>query len=274
MAKVTFVSRADDLGSSESANKAIAMVAKAGFIKNISVMAPGPFVEQAAQMLAGQKDVCFGMHTTLNAEWDKVKWAPVLPLGEDSGIVDENGYFLPDPSLFVKTKPPVKTIMREVDAQLERLHSLGFDIKYIDSHMFPEMFVEGLDEAMEEFARKKGLIDHMYFYVLPPGFEALQQDFSGTAKFLRSLPAGQYFIVAHPSLDTEEMRQTGNAQYSGEDIAKGRAAETRVFSKKSLRHMMKLMGCGSVRYDEAKPLPKRLNMEDVKVMMGNKEGDD
>jgi hypothetical protein len=268
---VTFVSRADDLGSSESANRAIEMVAEAGFIKNVSVMAPGPFAEQAAQMLAKRKDVCFGMHTTLNAEWDKVKWAPVLPPGEDSGLVDANGNFLPNPSFFAKTKPPVEIIMREVDAQLERLHSLGFDIRYIDSHMFPEMFVEGLDEAMEDFARKKGLIDHMYFYVLPPGFEALQQNSSGIIKFLRSLPAGQYFIAAHPSLDTEEMRQTGNAQYSGEDIAKGRAAETQIFSKKSLRHLMKILGCDSARYDKAKPLPKRLGIEDAKAMLDNEK---
>jgi hypothetical protein len=36
-------------------------------------MACGPAIEEAAELLAHRKDVCFGMHTTLNAEWDKVK---------------------------------------------------------------------------------------------------------------------------------------------------------------------------------------------------------
>ena len=77
------------------------------------------------------------MHTTLNAEWDRVKWGPVLPPEKCKGLVDELGYFLSHPSMFVQTKPPVEQIMSEVDAQLERLHKLGFPVCYIDSHMFP-----------------------------------------------------------------------------------------------------------------------------------------
>lgn len=233
-------------------------------------MAPGPDLEHAAELLAGRKNICFGMHTTLNAEWDKVKWKPILPLGKESGLVDENGFFLADPKMFEQTKPHVETIIKELDAQLERLNKLGFDIKYIDSHMFPEMFVEGLDASIEEFAKKKGLADHMYYYVLPPGFAELQKDPSSAVSFFRKLPGGQYFIVAHPSLDTEEMRQTGNSQYSGVDIAKGRAAETKIFSTKALRFMLMLAGCGSVRYDEARPLPKRLSVEDVKNLLSVK----
>ncbi|MDR1028237.1 MAG: ChbG/HpnK family deacetylase [Clostridiales Family XIII bacterium] len=160
MARITFVARCDDLGSGADANQAIDAVTRAGFIKNVSVMAPGRFVEGAAELLAGRKEICFGMHATLNAEWDRVKWAPVLPLDETSGLVDENGYFLADPALFERTKPAPETILREVDAQLEKLRAAGFDIRYIDSHMFPEMFVEGMDEAMAEFAKRKGLIDH------------------------------------------------------------------------------------------------------------------
>lgn len=266
MAKKFFVSRADDLGSSNSANLAIARVVKAGFIKNVSVMAPGPRVEEAARLFAGRKDVCFGMHTTLNAEWDRVKWGPVLPLGEESGLVDPKGNFLADPALFSETKPPVEIIMREVNAQLERLHALGFDIRYIDSHMFPELFVEGLDEAMAEFARKKGLLDHMYYYNIPPGFGALAQNPTGLPAFLRALPAGQYFFVTHPSLNTGEMRQTGNASYSGAEVAKSRARETDVFSKKALRRAMGLLGVEGVRYDEARPLAKRLGMDDARAL--------
>ncbi|MCP1110435.1 ChbG/HpnK family deacetylase [Ohessyouella blattaphilus] len=265
MARIDMVARSDDLGSSISANQAIDRVTRAGFIKNVSVMAPGPHVEAAAKLLAGRQDLCFGMHTTLNAEWDKVKWGPVIPLDETSGLVDAKGYFLSNPSMFASTKPAVEAIMREVAAQLEKLHTLGFAIQYLDSHMFPEMVIPGLDEAMEDFAKKKGLIDHMYFYNLPPGF----QDFSGglpaMTEALKTLPNGQYFFVTHPSLDTEEMRMTGNAEVRGEEVAKARAYETEVFSTPELVPMLAAMDCQGLRYDQALP-QQRAKVEAFKHM--------
>lgn len=265
MSRLTFIARSDDLGSSGSANRAIDAVTKAGFIKNVSVMAPGIAVEDAAELLAGRKDICFGMHTTLNAEWDRIKWAPVLPLDEKSGLVEKNGCFLSDPAQFEKTRPAVETIMREVNAQLEKLHGLGFDIHYIDSHMFPEVYVPGLDEAMEAFAKRKGLIDHMYFYNLPPGFRRLPDNPSQTIDILKAVPQGQYFLLAHPALDTAETRKTGNSRYSGDEIAKARAAEAKFFSDASAMDLLKRTGCEGIRYDEAAP-QERAAIQDIKAM--------
>jgi hypothetical protein len=267
MARVDFIARADDLGNCESTNIAIDSVTRAGFIKNVSVMAPGPAVSHAAELFSNRKDVCFGMHTTLNAEWDNLKWKPILSHDKNCGFIDENGFFLASPAMFAETKPRVEVVMKEVDAQLERLHAFGFDIKYIDSHMLPEIFIEGLDESMEEFARKKGLLDHMYYYALPPGIKQLQEDPSRFIQFFLTLPGGQYFIVAHPSLDTEEVRRMGNDNEDGENVAKSRAAETKIFSNKTLRRSLRLIGCSGVRYDEAKPLPKRLTIDEGKAML-------
>lgn len=278
--KKQLIARADDLGSSNSANQAIERVVGAGIIRNVSVMACGPFVESAAEMLADRKEICFGMHTTLNAEWDKVKRGPVgltrakmgqggsltgqdegiSSLGMESGnpLVDENGYFLPDPSLFLRTKPSVEQIMQEVDAQLERLYKLGFDIRYIDSHMFSEAYVPGMDEAMEAFAKKKGLVDHMYFYHLLPNMGRMMK--------LEAVPDGQYFIVAHPSLDTEEMRRTGNAGVSGMEVAKGRARETQIFSSPDLRMALETAGFECIRYDEA-ACERRMTVAELQTEM-------
>jgi predicted glycoside hydrolase/deacetylase ChbG (UPF0249 family) len=265
MARISFVARCDDLGSSISANRAIDAVTRAGFIKNVSVMAPGRFVAQAAELLSGRKEICFGMHTTLNSEWDRVKWAPVLPLDTKDGLVDDSGYFLADPAMFERTRPAVETILKEADAQLEKLHAAGFDIRYVDSHMFPEMFVDGMDDAMAEFAKRKGLIDHMYFYNPPPGLNDLQSDLSEIMEALKALPDGQYFFVTHPSLDTDEMRQTGNALYSGADVAKARAHETRVFSDPAVCTALRDMGCEGMRYDEAM-LQKRATIAELKQL--------
>jgi hypothetical protein len=263
MSKVQFITRADDIGSSHSSNLAAAKVAKAGLIKNFSLMAPGAYIEEAAQMFAASKDMCFGMHTTLNAEWDKVKWKPILPLEQSSGLVDENGYFLANPPMFANTKPSVDTVISEVNAQFERLHKLGFDIKYIDSHMMAELFIDGMDEAIEEFAKKKGILDHMYYYNLPPGIEEFIKNPSKPLKYLKSIPPGQYFIVIHPSLDTEEMRQTGNASTSGIEIAKARANETKLFSGFLIKSVIAGTGCSAIRYDEA-ITNKRAHIDEVR----------
>lgn len=263
MKNIRFISRADDLGSSHSANIAIERVINSGFIKNVSVMACGPMVEDAAALLAHRKDICFGMHTTLNAEWDLVKWGPLLPLDEGSGLVDEHGHFLSDPSAFTQTKPPVEIIMQEVSAQLERLHKLGFPIRYIDSHMFPEMYVEGLDQAMEEFAAKKGLLDHMYFYHLPPSGLSISEFDS-----LTQLPNGQYFMVSHPSLDTEEMRMTGNASVRGRDVAASRARETALLGDAEICRKLLTSGVQGIRYDEAQ-FDQRLTTADmIRILSG------
>lgn len=266
MSERTFITRADDLGSSRSANRAIGMVADAGYIKNVSVMACGPYVEEAAALLADRKEICFGMHTTLNAEWDRVKWGPILQGEKARGIVDENGYFLSHPSLFLETKPQVENIMEEVSAQLDRLCALGFDIRYIDSHMLPELFVEGMDEAMEAFARKKGLVYHMYFYHLPPGLGAPGEDILEILNHLAELPDGQYFLLAHPSLDTEEMRMTGNAESSGEKVAADRARETKIFSDPGICAMLRERAGRSIRYDEA-VLGDRLTPEKIMMLL-------
>ena len=60
------ITRADDFGSSHSANQAIYEVSKKGIVKNVSVMACAPYLEEAAEMLASSKDVTFGMHSVIN----------------------------------------------------------------------------------------------------------------------------------------------------------------------------------------------------------------
>ena len=106
MKQIRFITRADDAGSSFSANEAIRRALKAGFIRNVSLMAVGSKIEDAAEKLLRHKaGMNFGMHGVLNAEWDKVKWGPVTKLDTSSGLTDEQGFFLSNPEQFVKTRP-------------------------------------------------------------------------------------------------------------------------------------------------------------------------
>ena len=69
--------RGDDCGSSHSANRAILEACETGILKNVSFMLPAPYIEEAAQMFSGRNEFCFGLHVTMNAEWDSLKWGPV-----------------------------------------------------------------------------------------------------------------------------------------------------------------------------------------------------
>ena len=87
------ITRADDFGSSHSANQAIYEVSKKGIVKNVSVMACAPYLEEAAEMLASSKDVTFGMHSVINAEWDRMGTGSAE--GESEKSDRSPGRFLP-----------------------------------------------------------------------------------------------------------------------------------------------------------------------------------
>jgi hypothetical protein len=253
MKKIRFITRADDAGSSTSANEAIKGVLKAGFIKNVSLMAVGSKIEDARELLRFKKKICFGLHSVINAEWDRVKWGPLTKIDPSAGLTDEQGFFLSDPKLFEETKPPVELILREYDAQLDKLTRLNFPVSYVDSHMIPEKNIPSLFEAMNDWIKQKGLINHFYYYTLPPGFEQVAEDPANLFPVLTALRDGQYFYLAHPALYTEEMRQTGNASVSGETVARARAGEAKLLSRLSLPLVMRFLGIRPIRYDQAEP---------------------
>lgn len=60
------VTRADDAGSSRSANRAIHQTATQGIARNISLMACGPQIEDAAKSLCDLDGVDFGLHVCLS----------------------------------------------------------------------------------------------------------------------------------------------------------------------------------------------------------------
>ncbi|MCL2285126.1 MAG: ChbG/HpnK family deacetylase [Firmicutes bacterium] len=250
MKNVKIITRADDAGSSRSANNAIARAINVGFIKNVSLMAPGEFIDEAAALFADNKNICFGLHATLNAEWDRVKWKPLTNLDTDSGLVDENGYFWPVTAIFKETKPRVETVLREYDAQLDMLTKLGFAVNYVDSHMFAEYFIEGLPEAKREWANKKGLLHHMDYTNGAKGAH-LEENLLNLGKFFSNLPDGQYLYVVHPALYSEEMLETGTAEMPGCEVARVRSLEAEVVADPEMLKFMLENGVSVIRYDEA-----------------------
>ncbi|MDR2822875.1 MAG: ChbG/HpnK family deacetylase [Acholeplasmatales bacterium] len=244
----TFIFRADDAGSSLSANKAIYKVIKNKIVKNVSLMACTPYIADFYNLTKGM-DICFGLHVTINSEWDFVKWGPISKIDKSSNLVDDNNYFLSDFNNFTKKSDTIKIILNEIKMQHKKLIDIGYKISYLDTHMLPEIYIEGLSEELDKYCLENSLINHKYYYNLPSikGSSDIFND-------LGNLPDNQYFFVIHPSLNTKEMRLTGNTNVKGSVVAKNRARETKMFSSKLIKRIL-FNNCQikSIKYSEAIP---------------------
>ena len=252
----TIITRADDCASSHAANLAVARAADAGFLKNVSVMAVCPFVQEAADLLAHRKDLCFGLHVTLNSEWDRVRWAP---LTKAACLTDERGALYQDPSLFALHPPCLEEVMEEIEAQYARLMAAGFSLRYAECHMLPERWIPGLEQELTAWCEKKGLLDFGFYAdrVLPQ-MDELSVTPGLLEQVLKTLPDGQYAYITHPALYTEEMLLTGNGTVSGEQVARHRAADAAFLADRRTKQVCEAAGVSLIRLDEAKRLPRHV----------------
>lgn len=227
---ITLYPRADDAGSSRAANRAILECVKHGIIKNISVMAPPYASEDAGDILKDldkEFDVSFGLHITLNAEWDGVKWGPVSNPKDVPSLLGQDGYF-PALTSHHTGRILLKEALKECKAQLEKLRSLGFRLTYLDEHMGVGLYsVPELHQALIEFAREEGLYHVDVIESLP------EIDLSGDAlKSLRNLleqqPDGEYIYFTHPAFDDSELEPCYTTGVPKGKIPRERAAETRL----------------------------------------------
>lgn len=270
------ITRADDFGSSKGANDAILEAVQAGFIRNVSLMACGAFIEEGAARLKDADNVCFGIHFTMNSEWDRIKFAPLAPADEIPLLLDSSGEFYSSPEELMealgetcrKESNPklLEQIRREWRLQLARLRELGFLITYGDTHMFPERTVPGLKESMREWMREEGLLDHRCFYHPLPHLDA-QAKVPGLWEITaRGLEEGQYFYLAHPAIPSEDMYLTGNRHAAAADVVKAREQDYRFVTGERTLKICEEAGIRTIRYDEA----VRGDYDSVEEWLGNR----
>jgi hypothetical protein len=219
-------------------------------------MAVTPYIADFASSLSSRKEVCFGLHITLCAEWDRVKWSPLLPCRSGSRgthpLCGEDGFFFPNPERLAAASPPMEAIMAEVNAQLDFLTKLGFDIRYADSHMFPEECIEGLGGTLKEWTARKGLLWHMDYYPSEqPRCLSLPKEGGEIGDmFARLEKGGRYVLITHPAVYGEEMLLTGNSSVSGGEVAARRAAELNILCGREFSDALERYSVRLVRYDE------------------------
>lgn len=219
------VLHADDIGMCEASVSAFRQIVARGVSLSAAAMAPcGWFPAVAAASREPRADV--GVHLTLNSEWDHYRWGPVLG-AQVSELCDEAGYFFrraPD----VQRDSVRDAVHRELRAQILRAIRMGVDITHIDSHMFtlmhPALF--GVYVALSrEFRVPCCLAPPELAQVLLPQLGADERQplvvFDGWAqlpldehtkrlergrRLLAALPRGLCYLIAHPAVDTPELR--------------------------------------------------------------------
>ncbi|GAB4167606.1 MAG: hypothetical protein Fur0032_05670 [Terrimicrobiaceae bacterium] len=149
--------RADDAASAKSANLAIRETVERGIVRNISVMGCGPELAHAADHLADLPKVCFGLHATLNAEWQSPKWRPVLACGLVPSLLAVDGAFYGHPRDLEIRNFSLEEMRSEILAQLARVREAGFKVSYLDTHMGFD-WLPGVRDLLARIANEEGLI--------------------------------------------------------------------------------------------------------------------
>jgi predicted glycoside hydrolase/deacetylase ChbG (UPF0249 family) len=256
------ITRGDDLGCNHTANVAIRDAYQHGILRNTSLMAPAPAIGDAAALLAGERGLCCGLHCTITAEWDTLRWGPVLPPHQVPTLVDAHGHFFQTTRAVAAHDPQLEEVMAELQAQLERARQLGFDVRYADTHMGFAWVVDGLREAIDAWCEREGILNAQRYGRRLPAAEATADDVDPVEQFIarleplvrRAAPSGQYLIVGHPAYDTPEMHQLEHEGWPGERVAVERDWQRRLFMDPRVVRYCAEAGVLPLRYDEAEPV--------------------
>jgi predicted glycoside hydrolase/deacetylase ChbG (UPF0249 family) len=218
---------ADDLGASHAANVGVYQSLRDGLATSASLMVPGPWAREAASRYRGE-DV--GVHLTLNAEYDLLRWGPIT---HAPSLLDGEGGFPRTPA-DVAEHADIDEVRRECRAQLERAILWGFDVSHLSSHLGamerrPELFDVALelcvdfglplrlpDASLEEdmgfpfreLAAADGVIspDRLVRVPAPPGTRHRPAARRAIERTLFDLRPGVTEICVRPALDTAELR--------------------------------------------------------------------
>ncbi len=254
--KVRLITRGDDLGCTRSLNRATLECFKKGILKNVSVLAATPFVEEAAKMMAKEKGICFGLHCDLTSEWDNVKWGSVAPREKVPSLLDGKGYFY-QTNDGVRANAKADEAFVELQAQLDKARKLGFDIRYADTHMGTIGVVPGLPEKFGEWCRKNRLIDTRRIggRLNLPRTSPVDRKHPGdyVADVINALKVatdGEYLIVGHLAFNDAEIRNLGHPGYPGEAVAHNLNWERLAYVDPRMVKFVRESGVQPIRYDE------------------------
>lgn len=140
---------ADDFGRSPGVSRGILEAHRQGIVTSTTVMIIQPGVERQLAVALACPELGIGLHLVFTA------WQPVLPPHRVPGLVDEEGLFIDQHSMWANAERiPVDQLRAEFSAQMERFVSLaGRFPDHVDCHhfvhLYPPFFQEYADLAAQ-----------------------------------------------------------------------------------------------------------------------------
>jgi predicted glycoside hydrolase/deacetylase ChbG (UPF0249 family) len=216
---------ADDFGMAHSVNRAISEALERGWVTSASVMVPCPWFPEVVTWARAHPDADLGIHLVLDSEWEGFRWGPVAPADKVASLLDQDGYFFNDPSLFTHVK--LSEVETELHAQIDKAHAEGLHISHLDSHMIALSTTRQLFGVYERVGHEYDLPIALVkngSYRMPEGVtpppNALALDkvitmdpgvperdwFAWYKKNLAPLKPGIYQLIVHLAYDDDEFR--------------------------------------------------------------------
>lgn len=238
--EVRLIVRGDDMGFSHSANLACIEAFQKGIMRTVEVITPGPWFPEAVRLLQKNPGLDVGVHLTLTAEWETLKWRPLTRVPSLTG---PHGYFLPmvwpsenypEPFSIKGREWKLDEIEQELRAQIETAKAAIPQASHVSSHMGFGSLDSEIARLVERLAAEYGL------NINPPDFgvrdfpryrqprATAEEEADAFIAALEGLEPGTYLLVDHPAFDDGEMRGVHHIGY--EDVAQDRQKVTTVWT--------------------------------------------
>ncbi len=256
--EIRLIVRADDIGSSHTANLACMKSYREGIARSVEVMVSAPWFNEAVKMLKETPGYDVGVHLTLTSEWENCKWGPIT---HAPSLVDEQGHFFPmtrqrsdfPPNTgFLDAGPKLEEVEKELRAQIELAVKKIPQVSHLTSHMGTPTSTPELRALVQRLAKE---------YKLPVEFpqakgiggfggnrDGVKEKVAALIKVIEELQPGTWILVEHPGLDTPEMRAMGHKGYW--NVAKHRDAVTRAFTSAKVKKVIEKRKIELISYND------------------------
>lgn len=255
--EIKLLVRADDIGSSHSANLACIDAYKQGIARSVEIMVCCSWFPEAVKMLNEYPGYDVGVHLMLTSEWDLVKWRPLTGC---PSLVDSNGYFFP--MVWPNENYPLNRTLKGADWKIEEIEQelraqIELALQHLPqvSHVSCHMGFAGLDQQLRDLVSRlaeeyqlKGETNAELKRFSGWGREAKTYD-AKVAAFIENiekLTPGTYLFVEHPAYNHPEMQATGHTGYN--NVAIEREHVTQIFTNPKVMKAIRKKGVSLIGY--------------------------